>query len=706
MIKIPARDDGRWTVQFANDKLPDLVATRNLNFDIEGVLRLSHPTVSFFSDADDANFGVPIFFGETSTANIYRIWTDETSFHFSPTYDTISGSGSLGTIYGGRLTVTEDTTTNVPAVNQTYPYTADACVFNGEMHVSDESAVLSVDLGASMNTWTSRITGLSTNSPHPIIQNHKGNTLCVGDDNVVRQYNTSYAAGTALTLPSTHIVKCLAYNNGYIAVGTHDAENLGLGAVYVWDGNTTAANYYHPVGCSTVHTIVPYRGTFLILTGLGQVLMWTPQELVEVSNLPIYYNTVGLLGKGVNATSRNSSGDRQGGVSFFNISGNVWTNSAEKGQDYIRDMASGVWCFDPSVGFYHRHATTAVKVVVDVVATSDVDTTDNEITVTAAPDTGTPVRYYCADSATAIGGLDDDALYYTIKVDGTTIRLAASYQDALDGTEIDLTGTGNSNQVLQFYKKSDFGQSYSNSSLQGAVQIMESSLDIDGGTYIDGMLYGANVEQLDTSTSYKCAGYVMPDTENRGYFVTSRFQSAQLQDDWHNLYIKHNNLTTALDKIVVKYRTDTDRNPIVSIKYVDANRTVGGTITWSDSDTFTSTDTQFANVKAGDEVEIVQGAGAGYCIHITSISETGGTYTVNLDEEVKNISASDTARAIVNRWTYLTTLHNDTITNEDGYSQIAVNVKSKSIQFKVELRGEDVEIEEMLVAHSLYKPVA
>jgi hypothetical protein len=134
--------------------------------------------------------------------------------------------------------------------------------------------------------------------------------------------------------------------------------------------------------------------------------------------------------------------------------------------------------------------------------------------------------------------------------------------------------------------------------------------------------------------------------------------------------------------------------------------TTDGIITWVDSDTFTTTDTQWANVLAGDEVEVIQGAGSGYLFHVSSITVNAGTYTVNLDESVKNVSASDVGRAIVSRWKKLTTLSNGTITNEDGYSEVTLGIKSKSIQFKIELRGEDVEIEEILIAHQLHKPVA
>jgi hypothetical protein len=175
-----------------------------------------------------------------------------------------------------------------------------------------------------------------------------------------------------------------------------------------------------------------------------------------------------------------------------------------------------------------------------------------------------------------------------------------------------------------------------------------------------------------------------------------------MQDTWQKLYIKHSELTKTFDKIVVKYRIkDTE---LVKIRYEDGV-TVGSIITWTASNTFTTTDTQYADVLVGDEVEVVQGAGSGYLLHISSITETGGTYTVVLDESVKNIVATNTGRAVVSRWTLAKVLDGTTPQNEDGYSEISIGKNSKSIQFKIELRGEDVEIEELLIAHEPFKKV-
>lgn len=686
MIKLPAREDGQWTVQYASDKMPDLIATRNITFDREGYLRLSKPMSSFYSSTDDADFGIPILY-QRGNNPVMDVLTDEAQFTLDRQY--------------GELTVAQSARTNTPVTfSSTYENYVAACYFNRDLHWAGYDTALGLTCVATAgypNNWSEVIaTGIDTTLLSMEAFN-SNSSLAIGMDNLVKQWSTSYVAGTTLTLPPDVAVTGLAYNNGYLGITTHDNENAGNGMFFVWDGKTTAANYSYRIGASTCTSPKGYKGSFVFLTGDGRLMLWSPQELVELAALPAYFNGATYF-VGSQSVNRNESIWLEGDVVYINID-STYSSPTVAGELYAQDMPGGVWCYDPAVGLYHRNAPTATKTVVDKVATTSVDTTDNEITVAAAPDTGTPVKY-CRANSTAIGGLTDSTLYYTIKVDATTVKLATTYANALLGTAIDLTGTGNSDQTFQFYPKPDYGQSYI-AGIQGCVNVIEYTTDKSLGYYSGGVWVGSVCAQK-TTTAVNAGGFTLPDTENRGYFITSKFQSQQLQDDWQKIFIKHSELNTALDKVIIKYRTTGDGDS----KITKITASGDGAITWTDSDTFTTTDTQWANVQAGDEVEVIQGAGSGYLLHVSSISENSGTYTVNLDEAVKNIAASDTGRAIVSRWTKLTTLTSGTITNEDGYSEIAVGVKSKSIQFKIELRGEDVEIEEIIVAHTLHKPVA
>jgi len=83
------------------------------------------------------------------------------------------------------------------------------------------------------------------------------------------------------------------------------------------------------------------------------------------------------------------------------------------------------------------------------IATTAVNTTADTITSTAhGLSTGAKLTYGAA-GGTVLGGLSDATAYYVIYVTANTFKLASSAANALAGTAIDLTGTGNSSQTFQ-----------------------------------------------------------------------------------------------------------------------------------------------------------------------------------------------------------------------------------------------------------------
>ena len=90
-----------------------------------------------------------------------------------------------------------------------------------------------------------------------------------------------------------------------------------------------------------------------------------------------------------------------------------------------------------------------------VIATSDINTTNNTITITGhGRSTGDPILY---DDTTAspmlqVGGsnVNEADHFFVIKVDDNTIKLASSSSNASGGTALDITGAGNSAQTLTY----------------------------------------------------------------------------------------------------------------------------------------------------------------------------------------------------------------------------------------------------------------
>lgn len=78
------------------------------------------------------------------------------------------------------------------------------------------------------------------------------------------------------------------------------------------------------------------------------------------------------------------------------------------------------------------------------VAKTDVNTTDDEITVDGNDYVVDDRVVYLANSGASIGGLSDGNAYYVVSIDRAVIQLAST----VGGDPIDLTSTGNSSQAL------------------------------------------------------------------------------------------------------------------------------------------------------------------------------------------------------------------------------------------------------------------
>ncbi len=160
--------------------------------------------------------------------------------------------------------------------------------------------------------------------------------------------------------------------------------------------------------------------------------------------------------------------------------------------------------------------------------------------------------------------------------------------------------------------------------------------------------------------------------QKRGYFVTTWFNSQEVQDKFERLWDIHKRFLTSTDKIVYKYRL-IEEDPIQA------------TITWTSTTTFTTTTDVSAfgptatgfNGTTGGEVEVLQGTGSGSCTHISSIVNNAGTYTVTLDTAVTGVTG--TAKARLQKWIKL---YPDVTGLVKSWEQLAIGGSNTQIQIK------------------------
>ena len=670
----------KWKTVQNTDIGLDLYATKNITFDNDSIAQVSDRVITLINEDNDADFGVPLAFYNSDGDGITYAITDDEAFKID--------------ISDGSPSATQD----VPDFGDTPdPSTTDssAVYFNNEWVLTQATNICTLSAGAT-SPWTARTLSpaLTTGKKHHVEVNRQNNTLMIGNGNLVQQYNTSWVTGTLpqLTIPSDLEVTGIAYNRNLSGICTWNDDGREA-YFFIWDAGATSANYAYPMGSSRAYFVAPYKDTFVVLTASGQLLMWAPSGLEQLGALPSFYSTA-LIGD-INNTAdvaHMTSYYVDGDVFLFNISADLGQMGSEV-TSYLQP--SGMWCYDPAIGLYHRHAVSGAKVIWKDIPTANVAIDTNVITVSGitVPQTGTPVFYASNGGTPSIAGLTDTTLYYTIKVTDTTLKLASTRANAIAGTAIDLTGTGNLAQTLQFLPESDFGQ-LSVLRMAGAIAPTGDFKQYQlSSSYVFGAL---DVPTTGVSTQKDSLCVTSRFGENRGYFVTQKMFSPNVTDHWTKLYVKARGLKTEHDKVVVKYRSTEDVNMPVYPRVGTSNVSC----TWVDATSFTTT-RDLSNVKVGYEVEFIAGAGSGYLAHITDISLLAGTYTVTIDESIRNISANDTCFAIFDNWLKLG--QEITYTSNKDYTEFSIGKASKWIQLKIELRGRGVGIEEYEIINKTNK---
>ena len=127
----------------------------------------------------------------------------------------------------------------------------------------------------------------------------------------------------------------------------------------------------------------------------------------------------------------------------------------------------------------------------DTFATTDVDTTTDEITIASHElHTTEPVRVSSTDTLPA--PLIAGTTYYAINVDANTIQLAASVADAESGTDIDLTTVGVGTHTIQAYNVDP-----------DVIQLAASVADAQSGTEINLTSVGVGTHTIQTYDTYE-----------------------------------------------------------------------------------------------------------------------------------------------------------------------------------------------------------
>jgi hypothetical protein len=528
------------------------------------------------------------------------------------------------------------------------------------------------------------------------------NQLAVASANVVELLDTSDNVVVTLNVPSIFSVRKMAWANNKLYIAT--TVSFGKALVFEWDGLGSEAGNSYPVEGHTVFSIVPYKDGVSYITSKGE-LYYNRGGSQYLDSLPVAFKDDiwqdrNSIGDSINIRVGRNAMAVDGDNIYIGVNSKVFIAGDTEGKRMYSDFISGVWCYNPKVGLHHKFSIdNAVRLKTSAITTANVNTGTDVITVSGVtvPETGTPVYYFnqVTGQSTNIGGLTHSKKYFTIKLSGTTLKLASSYDNAISNTSIDLTGTGNNSQYLIFYPKNTIGD------FNGVVQsicILNTNVEqvISPKQFGKILIGGYSTSNSGTQTSFIAS--VLDDVENRGYWITPKLESKNIEDIFKSIIHKFQTLKTPEDKIIIKYRTkdNTLRD------YETYNSVNSYTSVWVNGNSYTTTE-DISNVAIGDEVEFYGTQGAGYLAHITDITQNAGTYTVTIDETIPSVTAGDKVRVLYGNWKKIATItQNDSL----GFILKRITKNAKWIQFKFELRGSNILHEETIVDNVPHLPVS
>lgn len=650
-----------------SDKFGDVLRTRNMNFDMQGYVQLSPRMARMYSKLDNTHFELPLSIGKQATGQMQVLTADA---NFGTTIST------------DEITVAEDTGGSNPSAT----YDSDGAWFNGLWHVSTATAVLSRPAsGGASQAYTSQITGLTSGKRHILKQNKSRVQLCVSNGNVVKQYTTGYVNTTDLTIPADYEISGMEYNNGNIGIITRLASDGTLGndqeaMFYTWNGSGTSANQAVSLGCDAGIAIFPYKSSFVVITRSGEGKYFNGAGFQTLFTFPFYFTTQVYSDIQANNALGNVFGFISGDNILINI-GSELSIATRDGERYLKTFPAGIWCYDPSVGLYHRYSPSNSKMFITTVAHTDIDTSTNIFTTAdTVPSTGNIARVL---TDTGINGVTANYDYYVIKLSDTTFKLATTRELALAGASIDITSGGSGNNQFLMMEEIDYGTTYY--SYPGAVSSAGDTAN-NYGIYTD-IVSGARLYDTDGDT-LDSLSIAVPWMENVGILETVRYISTSTEDATRSFNVGFKPLND-YSRIEIYSKTNEVLGVPVSTPNVHA--------TWLGQDVLSTTrDVSLAEAYLGNGgslvLEIVSGAGAGNLVTVKSIACENGTCSIELDNNVFGVQSGLVCDFIIDNYKKEYTITSDD--NDDGYVDVSLDTNaSKFAQFLIVPIGYDITIE-------------
>jgi hypothetical protein len=665
-MQLPQTRDKKWKSSPADDSLADLIMTRGVGFTHPEMLSIGKKPIVLYTNNDESSVGL-----------LLSVQSDENSYYFV----THNGVYQIST-FGAAPAFSKITTTGAPNSS----LGRDAVVFNGNLNVAGGDLVKFFSSGI----WNAGITTGTLNSSYPIRLCNFVNkrNLAVGNANKVYLYDTSYALQTTLVLPAEFVVTGMSWRQNSVYIFTRNVSG-GTAMMFVWNGAGTEAQFGYGVQADWIYAGCEYDNTIAIVTSAGQLLTFNGGGFSELANFPVYETPYSWSSSSslINATGKiNPRGMTAIGKRLLiNLDGSISVQGGGYPGVYLTEQPSGVWEYNPDNGLYHKagycHTKYSTLTVTEVAS--------NRLAFASSHGCATGDAVYL-NAAGSITGVVAGQTYFAIIEASTSFQLALSPADAAAGKALALSGTANSASVC-VESTNEVGATLITA--PGAIGLINKNVEnVFFGTSI---FFGGETPDNTGSNTYSFMSLGLG--RSRAVAATRQLPASSLADTFKMLYLIIDTITQAADSIVVKYRTKN------SAAYPTQVSSSGSSpVTWASSTSFTvpAANRDLSSVQIGDEMTVIQGAGAGYTAHVLSTALSGGTWTVTVDEAIGVVAAGNKSEVQFDNWTKAGTVASAEATLPDNYAQLGINKASSWIQLKLEERGRDVSIPGLILTNT------
>lgn len=568
----------------------------------------------------------------------------------------------------------------------------DGVMFQDNLHVAGGNSVAYYN-GTSWTTPTALNDAFNSSYPLRLCVYQDKVSLCVGNQNFVYIYNTSYTLIWTLTLPVEYIVTGMVWRQNQMYIFTRNVSG-GTATMFVWNGAGVAAQFGFGVQADWIYAGCEYDNTIAIVTSAGQILKFNSGGFDELDHFPVYDTRYSWSSSSSLINGTGKVGFRGmiaiGERLVLNIDGSI--NSSGNGYPgvYLPNQPSGIWEYTPNNGLSHKAGYCVSKY--NTLSVTDLGSSILVLATAHNLVTGDAVY---VSSAAGLAGLISNQTYFAIPETTTTLRLALTPYDAAEGNYVTCSGTPSGAQLCT-PSQVEIGATLINQ--PGAIGTFNKN--VPNVFFGEEILFGGSTPDHTGTTAYSLMSWGMGRSRSQitlarvnpsaltymqGQFTQQHMYTAPITFSAGQLVAYVDNFQNAFESIIVKYKR------YLSLAYPSIVSGGASGVLWTSGTTFTAAvgERDLAHASVGDEVTMLQGGGAGYSAHIQSITLANNVYTVVLDETIPGISTSDVSEIMVDNYTKLTaTISSTQPSIIDGYAVTAIDTEAMFI--KLELRGRDM----------------